>query len=127
MHMNFRFIWYGVHVRLEFLRYPDGSLVIEAVVDGAQNLARRKLEDGEVFRRITTYVGLGRALGDRNALVALRDCKDNDGIVPALVLKGVLTPSLRRTVPSSFGSCVVYELTDEAQVVAADNCERIEA
>jgi hypothetical protein len=125
--MNTRFVWRGVLVRLEFMRYLDGSLVIEAVVDGAQNVARCALEDADLYRRFTAYIGLGRALGDRNALVAIKNCAENDGIVPTLIAMGIILPALCRTVPSVFGSCLVYELTDDAQALANDHYERVDA
>jgi hypothetical protein len=125
--MNTRFVWRGVCVRLEFLRYRDAGVVIEAVVDGGQNVRYARLEDGEVFQRFTACVGLGRALGNRNVLIAIKTCTENDGIVPTLIQMGVIEPNLRRTVPSIFGSCLVYELTDSAQALANAQYDRVEA
>ena len=72
--MNTRIVWRGVFVRLEFLRYLDGGVVIGAVVEGGQNGPHGRFEDGEVFRRFTACIGLGREFGNRAALIAIKNC-----------------------------------------------------
>ena len=125
--MNTRFVWRGVFVRLESLRYLDGGVVIEAFVDGGQDGPHGRFEEGEVLRRFTACIGLGRELGNRDSLIAIKNCAENDGIVPVLIEMGLLQPDLRRTVPSILGSCLVYELTAGAQALAIDQSEWAQA
>lgn len=121
------FIWRGHFVRLEFLRYLDGGVVVEAIIEGRQSSRGGPREDGDVLHRFTTCIGLGRELGDRNFLIALKNWPDNDGSVPTLLALGVIKPGLRRTVPHVVGSCLVYELTDEAHSLANDPLALVEA
>ena len=127
MNINLQCTWLSVKLRLAFLRYRDGSIVIDALVDGTQQVRRQRFEEGEVFLRLTSFLALGRERGDRNALVAVKAALQSDGIVSALVDLGVLKPELRRTVPTVFGPCFVYELTDDAQALSAQHSELIDA
>ena len=69
----------------------------------------------------------GRDLGNRDSLIAIKNCAENDAIVPVLIVMGMLQPDLRRTVPSILGSCLVYELTAGAQALAIDPSEWVQA
>ena len=73
-----------------------------------------------MLRRFTACIGRGRELGNRDSLIAIKNCAENDAIVPVLIEMGMLQPNLRRTVPSILGSCLVYKLTAGAQALAID-------
>ena len=80
-----------------------------------------------MLRRFTACIGRGRELGNRDSLIAIKNCAENDAIVPVLIEMGMLQPNLRRTVPSILGSCLVYKLTAGAQALAIDPSEWVQA
>lgn len=120
-------VWRGHFARLEFLRYLDGGVVVAAIVNGRQWSRHGYLEGGKVLRRFTSCIGLGRELGERNSLIALKSRKENDGSVPTLIGLDVIKAQRRRIVPHAIGQCLVYELTDEAQALANDQVDLVEA
>lgn len=125
--MNMRMTWEGVQVRLEFVRFLDGSFVIDAIVDGGQRVARCGFYNGEVLARLMVCIGLGRELGDCNARVAIKNGSDHARIVTALVAADIIPPAGCRTLPSVLGLCQVYELTDAAHAFALHNFEVVDA
>ncbi len=120
--MEQQFVWRGTRMRPVFLRYRDQSIAIQVLAENTESDSGANSLCNSPLGLVSTFLNLGRQLGDRNLLVAIQDLDAASALVKARIIQA----EWRRSIAISTGVCRVYELTNEAQYLAASSNEPID-